>query len=263
MKPGQKVGEKVKQQAAEYLRLARKLSEKIKEFTEEYLPRITTRSQLAQMLSLEYYYDMLNKHIDLIERRIMKGETIPHADKLFSIFEPHVEWIKKGKMNNKVEIGHKVLIATDQFHFILLHQVIEHKEDVELSIQLADKLLKCFGENSIAGLSFDKGFWKKEYKELLQLYIRVVIMPKKGKKNQAEQEEESTKEFKKLRNKHSAVESNINCLEHHGLNRCPDKGLKGFKKYTSMGVLAYNLHRFGNVIMSVREKERESLDKAA
>ncbi len=43
---------------------------------------------------------------------------------------------------------------------------------------------------------FDKGFYKKENKELLGLYIPVVIMPKKGKKNKAEQEEESGKTFK-------------------------------------------------------------------
>ena len=42
--------------------------------------------------------------------------------------------------------------------------------------------------------------------------IPAVIMPKKGKKNKAEQEEESGKTFKKLRHKHSAVESDINRL---------------------------------------------------
>lgn len=36
------------------------------------------------------------------------------------------------------------------------------------------------------------------------------------------------KSFKKLRNKHSAVESKINSLEHHGLDRCPDKGKRTF-----------------------------------
>mgnify|MGYP001558049784 CR=1 FL=1 len=72
---------------------------------------------------------------------------------------------------------------------------------------------------------------EKENKELLGLYIPAVIMPKKGKKNKAEEEEESGKTFKKLRHKHSAVESDINRLEHHGLDRCPDKGLQAFKRY--------------------------------
>ena len=62
----------------------------------------------------------------------------------------------------------------------------------------------------------------------------------KGKKNQSEQAEESSKTFKKLRHKHSAVESDINRLEHHGLDRCLDKGLNAFKRYCALGVLAAN-----------------------
>lgn len=254
---------KVKEQATEYLRLAGDLEKKVGEFREIALSKITDPRELARLISLEYYHTMLNKHIDLIERRIIKGEIIPHADKLFSIFEPHVEWIKKGKANNKVELGHKVLVTTDQFQFIVSHQVVEHLEDVELSLPLVDKLLSCFGETSIESISFDKGFWKKENKELFQLCINSVIMPKKGKKNQAEQTEESSKSFKQLRNKHSAVESNINSADHHGLDRCPDKGLKGFKNYTAMGVLAYNLHGLGNIIITARQKATAKFRKAA
>jgi len=62
---------------------------------------------------------------------------------------------------------------------------------------------------------------------LLNLEIPLVIMPKKGKKNSREREEAAL--FKKFRNAHSAVESNINQLEHNGLDRCPDKGLKVLK----------------------------------
>ena len=36
-----------------------------------------------------------------------------------------------------------------------------------------------------------------------------------------------------LRKKHSAVESNINALDHHALDRCPDRGIESFKKYVS------------------------------
>ena len=41
---------------------------------------------------LKYYHGMVLKHIDLLDRRILQGEKIPHSDKVFSIFEPHVEW---------------------------------------------------------------------------------------------------------------------------------------------------------------------------
>ena len=37
------------------------------------------------------------RQIDQIDRRLLKGETIPHGEKVFSIFEPHTRWISKGK----------------------------------------------------------------------------------------------------------------------------------------------------------------------
>jgi len=51
------------------------------------------------------------------------------------------------------------------------------------------------------------------------------------------------------------VESNINCLEHHGLNRCPDKGIDGFTRYVGVGILAYNLHKIGNFIIKNKFKK--------
>jgi len=53
-------------------------------------------------------------------------------------------------------------------------------------------------------------------------------MPKKGKKNKTEQEEEKSKVFKKLRNKHSAVESNINSFRETDLSKfCHVRYLSG------------------------------------
>jgi len=141
--------------------------------------------------------------------------------------------------------------------------VIAHQQDADLVIPLVDSLQNMFGENVINSISLDKGFYRPENKQLLQIAIPNVIMPKKWKKNKEEHEYESSKSFKKLRNKHSAVESNINSLEHHGLDRCPDKGMKGFVKYTALGVLSYNLHRLGLVIMKKREEKTHHVRKAA
>ena len=213
--------------------------------------------------TLKYFHEMLNKQIDLVARRVLRNETIPAAEKIHSLFESHTEWLYKGKANNRVELGHNILVTSDQWGFIVDHVVVEKQADVSLAIPLVDRLLNRYGKGVIKSISFDKGFYKKENKELLGLYIPTVIMPKKGKKSKAEQEEESSKIFKKLRHKHSAVESDINRLEHHGLDRCPDKGLHGFKRYCSLGVLAANLHKLGNVLLEKARKQSEKSRKAA
>jgi hypothetical protein len=260
---GKNKDKQIRIQAIKYLRLAGELNKKVIQGKEEFCKVIQSQTELARLMDLDYYQAMLIKHINLVERRLLKGEVIPQEEKLYSIFETHTEWKKKGKSNNKVELGHNILVATDQFGFVLYHKVIFKQSDVELPVPLTDNLINLYGEDSIGSISFDKGFWKPINKDVLELYIQDVIMPKKGKKNKSEQEKESTKKFKKLRNKHSAIESNINSLEHHGLNRCPDKGTTGFVKYTSLGMLSYNLHRLGFAIMTKKEKAKEHLRKAA
>lgn len=250
----------IKAEVEEYLRLARGLNEKLTQSQEQlYSSPLFDENLLVTLQGLSYYQEMISKHIDLIERRLLKGEKIPSSEKIYSIFEPHTEWISKGKLNKKVELGHKVLIATDQHHFILHHKIVEGKQDVALTIPLADSLLSTY--NNIESLSLDKGFYSKENKELLSLSIPKLVMPKKGKLNAKEREEESEKGFKKLRNIHSGVESNINQLEHNGLDRCPDKGLRNYKRYVSLGILSYNLHRLGKVILQA--KAEKGLQQAA
>jgi hypothetical protein len=76
-----------------------------------------------------------------------------------------------------------------------------------------------------------KGFWSEDnHSTLQQAAIEEVILPKRGRHNKEDKKRENTPTSKKLRNAHSAVQSNINMLEHHGLNRCMDKGLRGYKR---------------------------------
>jgi IS5 family transposase len=201
---------------------------------------------VALIITLEYFMVLMEKHIDLVNRRLLLGEKIPHQEKMFSIFETYTEWINKGKSNPNVELGKKLAITTDQFDLIVDYQLMNEEQDRDIVIELADRLLMKY---NIASWSFDKGFWRKENKELLALEVPKVIMPKLGKRNKAEEEEEKSRPFKRLKNKHSAIESNINELEHRGLDRCPDRGIHNYKRYISLAVCAYNLKKMGREIL--------------
>ena len=159
-----------------------------------------------------------------------------------------------------VELGHRVLLSTDQHSLVLDYKVMEDSTDNQETKPLVDRLINRFGSGEIQSLSMDKGFSDMNMLPELQQLIPQIVMPKKGRRNQAEQERETSKQFKNLKRLHAAVESNINALEHHGLNRCPDKGLSGFKRYVGMGVLAYNLHRIGRALL---EKQRQAVEPSA
>jgi IS5 family transposase len=248
--------QRVKQAVRYYLSKARALQNKLEE-SKETLPQREIPDLLI-MLALERYMDLLDKHIDLLERRIIKGEQIPHEEKMFSIFEEYTEWITKGKMHPNVELGKKLAITTDQYNLIVDYRIMENQSDPEMVKPIAESLIGLF---LIRSWSFDKGFWHKENKAMLESHVDKVVMPKKGKCNKLEQAEEGHRSFKLLRNKHSAVESNINELECRGLDRCPDRGYMHFKRYIGLSVAAYNLRRIGQELIEIQRQSMQSVER--
>jgi hypothetical protein len=114
---------------------------------------------------------------------------------------------------------------------------------------------------NLAGCSFDKGFWSPDnFKELDHL-LGEVILPKKGKPNKEEQGRQNAEEFIQARKRHSAVESAINALENHGLDRCPDRGLDAFYRYVSLAVVSRNLQILGNIIQQKKAKQERRRKK--
>lgn len=251
---------RVKAVVREYLAVGGALSAKVQQ---SLLGLCDAAVDAARWERLAYFHAMLAKHLDLVDRRLLKEETIPAPEKVFSLFEPHTEWIQKGKQRPNVELGHRLLIATDQQQLIQDYAVLLKEAEVDQSIPVADRLLGRYGAGGVASLSFDKGFTRAADRELLGLYIPEVVMPKRGKKNAVETQRESGKKFVALHRQHSAVESEINSLEHHGLNRCPDVGLAGYLRYVGYGVMSYNLHMIGRERLRRARERGEPLALAA
>jgi len=215
-------------------------------------------SHFAKTAEVKYFIEHAERQIDQIERRVLKGEKIPHSEKVFSIFEPHTEWISKGKAGVPQELGIKVSILEDQYQFILNYDVMEKTEDVEITTTIVlDSMIKF---NNIKSCSFDKGYYSFENKCFLHNILEEVILPKKGRLNDKEMEEETSLDFISKKKQHSAIESAINCLEHHGLNKCPDHGIDGFKRYVAFSVLSRNLHRLGTFVKKrmIKMEERKA-----
>lgn len=240
---------RVKDAAQTYLVKAGALLRKLDDLKTGFRP--AGPDQVFVLMALDRYRALMKKHMDLVDRRVLKGETIPHAEKMFSVFEEYTEWVKKGKKRPSVELGKKAGVTTDQFHLIVDCQVMEHEADSQIVPGLAERVLSQF---PVESWSFDKGYWHRDNKELLSEKVDQLVLPKKGKRNKEEAVEERTTLFKKLRNKHSAVESNINELEHRGLDRCPDRGYAHFKRYIGLAVCAFNLRKIGAELMARETK---------
>jgi len=103
--------------------------------------------------------------------------------------------------------------------------------------------------------SFDKGFHSPENQIVLAEKLDALVLAKKGRCNKEEKQRESSEEFRTSRRKHSAVESGINALEVHGLDKCLDHGITGFERYVALAIVARNIQKLGSELIKKTRKQ--------
>jgi len=241
----------------EYIELAQYYVDKVREvILSIHLPDIFTSLRMKGVEDLIVHCE---RQMDQIRRRIVNGESIPHHEKVFSIFEQHTEWIKKGKAGVPVELGLRVCIVKDQYNFILHHRVMEQETDDKIAVPIVEETQSRFPD--FRSCSFDKGFHSPDNQEKLAKLLDKSFLPRKGRLSAINREIENSEDFKRARRKHSAVESSINALENHGLDRCPDHGLHGFKRYVALAVVARNIQIVGDLLQKKEVKKLRSEKK--
>ena len=221
---------------------------------------ILSVAQDLRLSTVEEYIRHAERQIDQIHRRVVLGEKIAHEEKVFSIFESHTEWISKGKAGVPQELGLGVCVHKDQYGFILHHRVMQQQTDDKVAVVMIQETKERF--ENLAGCSFDRGFYSPDNKSRLTNILDYIILPKKGRLSAKDKQIEHSEEFIETRRKHSAVESSINALENHGLDRCLDHGLHGFERYVALSVLARNLQILGHLLQQ-KELKKQKRRKAA
>ena len=204
------------------------------------------------------YVGHARRQMAQVERRLLKGETIAHEEKVFSIFEGHTRWVSQGKAGTPVELGVPVCVMEDQFQFILHHKILWSGSDVDLAAPMVQETQALHPDLRVC--SFDRGFHSPANRVRLDELLDLNVLPRKGRLNRAERERESDEAFSAARRQHPAVESAINALEHRGLDRVRSRGADGFARTVALSVLAANLHRLGQLL---RQRERKRRRRAA
>jgi hypothetical protein len=140
---------------------------------------------------------------------------------------------------------------------------MEHQTDDQVAV----KMIKASKEKfpGLGTCSFDKGFHSPDNQDRLRKLLDHVVLPRKGKCCAKEKELEQSERFVSARRQHSAVESAINALENHGLDRCQDHGIYGFKRYVALAVLSRNIQIIGalirkKVLKRIKGQKKRGLD---
>jgi IS5 family transposase len=189
------------------------------------------------------YQPLVRRVMDQARRRVFFGEKVSAGQKLYSLFEPHTELIKRGKAGRPIEFGHKMLLGQTKEKFISQYHVMKRrKEDQDLLGGALESHEAFFGQKPSL-LATDKGFYESK-KQLAELSkgIEMVSICKKGRRNAVEQMRESSEDFKVGQRFRAGIEGTISVLKRgFKLFRCLFRGFKHYASSVGCSVFCHNL----------------------
>src|ERR1700730_3855790 len=175
---------------------------------------------------IAHYCALGARVIDQARRRVLEGEQVPTSEKIYSIFEPHTDLIKRGKVRTPVEFGHKVFLAESARGLITQYEALKgnpldevhvasslrrHRRTFRRAPQLYGADRGFFSENNLAVCAHDG--------------VKVVCIPQRGGKKTPEREAyEKSADFKEGQRFRAGIEGRISVLMRgRGMKRCRTK----------------------------------------
>ena len=174
--------------------------------------------------------------ISTAERANLRGETVPACERVFSLFEPHTELIKRGKSHKPVEFGHVVLLSQTREKFISGYEVMEHRiPDPYLTAVSVENHERLFGEAPQV-LTADHGFDPKApVRAALEKKVETLAIPRKL----SDWAEVIGSLWQRFR---AGIEGSISVLKRaFRMLRCPYRGFKSFAASVGLSIFCHNL----------------------
>jgi IS5 family transposase len=195
------------------------------------------------------------------QRRVLQGEAVPAAEKLFSIFEPHTDLIVRGKARTPAEFGHKVFLAESGAGLITDYQILAGNPADEGHVGPSlERHTGLFGTvpTLYAG---DRGFHTPANATAITAAgVRTECLPQRGgHKTPARARYEKTRAFKRGQRFRAGIEGRISVLfRGRGMKRCLLTGLERFDVFVGLAVLANNLLRIAELLKTPARRRRRA-----
>jgi IS5 family transposase len=210
---------------------------------------------------IDYYCGLGDRVIDQARRRVLEGEQVPASEKIYSIFEPHTDLIKRGKVQTPVEFGHKVFLAESAQGLITQYEVLRGNPGDEQHVEPSlGRHKETFG-HAPELYGSDRGFFSENNVESCHKGgVKVVCIPQRGGKKTAEREAyEKSPDFKKGQRFRAGIEGRISVLfRGRGMKRCLAQGHQHFELYVGAAVLANNLMRIAALLTQPSSRKRRT-----
>jgi len=194
------------------------------------------QTQITQMLPL------VQRVIVQTRARVFGGDQ-HYRDKVLSLFEPHTEAIRKGKVSKPTEFGKLVKIQEAENQLVVDYQVYERRpDDRSLTIPSLEAHQRLFGRPPYL-LAADRGFWSPANQHAAhRAGVKRVCIPALGKPSAAQRAEQHQRWFRRGQRLRAGCEGRISVLKRRdGLARCRYHGINGMRRWVGWGVVSNNL----------------------
>lgn len=189
---------------------------------------------------LTHYSKLAKQVIDQTRRRIIDNESVPCADKVVSVFEPHTDIIVKDR--RETLYGHKICISVGSAGVVLDCQILDgNPADSTLAVETIERVIQQHGR-APRQVAFDGAFTSIDNLQAIQELGVEDVCFSKSRGLAIEDMVKSKWVYKQLRNFRAGIEGVISFLKRSfGLSICTWKGLSSFKSYVWSSIFSANL----------------------
>jgi len=210
---------------------------------------------------IEHFCGLGSRVIDQTRRRVIDGEQVPTGEKIYSIFEPHTDLIKRGKVRTPIEFGHKVFLAESAQGLITQYEVLKGNPSDEVHVAPSLRHHRQAFGRAPELYGTDRGFFSEQnLASCKQAGVKAVCIPQRGGKKTKEREAyESSAAFKQGQRFRAGIEGRISVLfRGRGMKRCLAEGPDRFELWVGAAVLANNLMRIAAMLTQQSSRRRKA-----
>lgn len=246
--------ERIKEGAEQLAKFAKKVLERVPDALRKAKKHKDERAQRK----IEKVQEQIRLDAELLKRVIEQTEAryagTHIKNKVYSLHEPQVTCIAKGKRGKPNEYGSKVSISIDKSGFVVTHTEYESNVGDNTTMEAAITDWEAATGRVPENFAADRSYHMTEYPTKVK-QVRRIAIPRTGK---TKHPHAKRKYFQRLQRKRASIEPVISHLKQdHRMDRCRYKGFDGDRINVALAASAWNLRKW----MRQMTKERSKLER--
>jgi transposase, IS5 family len=258
--------ERLKRNYRQLLESTSRVVGQARQFSKEIADGIKRSKDIVKQLALEGLRQEIDTMIPRVKQvmkqtraRIFRGDTRSEG-KIFSLFEPSTEIIRKGKAAKPNEFGKMVKLQEAENQIIIDYEVYDRRpNDADLLVPAIEAHQAKLGRTPHL-VAADAAFYSDKNEKAAKMKgVKRVCVPNRSTKSAERKREQKKRWFRQGQKWRTGSEGRVSVTKRrHGLNRCRYKGDDGMKRWVGFGVIADNLINIGGTLAKRSDEAKQA-----